>query len=105
MDYNIIISNQAQSDIIIVLDYLIENWSIYEASKFQKILDNIIKKLKINPEMFVVHNKESNIFKVPVTKHNMMYFKLNTEKKEVSIITVFNIFQNPDKVKTSKVSR
>lgn len=98
MGYNVIISDAAQEDITQTMEYLIENWSIKELSNFQYILERLLVKLENNPETFSVYNNKKSIYKVPVTKHNLLFYKLNKKKYLIEILRVFNVFQNPHKL-------
>ena len=93
----VIISSQAKEDIDNILFYLSQNWN-------QKVVDDFLKKLEIfyylvsiNPRLFGYFNKQKNIRKYVITKQNIIYYR--NKKKEVQIITVFDIRQQPSRLK------
>ena len=93
----VIISPQAKEDINNILFYLSQNWN-------QKSIDNFLKKLEIfyylisiNPRLFGYFNKKQNIRKYAITKQNIIYYR--NKKDEVQIITVFDVRQQPAKLK------
>ena len=99
MAYKVNISKKAQSDILKIMDYLLENWSLKDVSVFQNKLDKLLLQLNKMPEIFISHDKKDNTFKVPLTKHNLLFYKIYKSKNIVEVLTVFNVLQNPDKLK------
>lgn len=93
----VIISPQAKEDIDNILFYLSQSWN-------QKVVDDFLKKLEIfyylvsiNPRLFGYFNKQKNIRKYVITKQNIIYYR--NKEKEVQIITVFDVRQQPSKLK------
>lgn len=92
----VIISPQAQSDIINILEYLKHNWN-------EKIVDDFLLKLEsfyvivsLNPKLFGYYNKAKNIRNFALTKQNVIFYR-NT-KNAVEIITVFDGRQHKNKL-------
>jgi len=99
MSYNIIVSSRAKSDIFQTVDYLYNKWSKQEALCFIKKFEEIKLQLSISPLMFPKFNIRKGIHIAVLTKHNTIYYKIDKTNRKVNIITVFNVFQNPTKLK------
>lgn len=94
---SVVISPQAQKDIINILNYLQENWN-------QKVIDVFLGKLEafytivsINPRMFRYYDKRINIRVYILTKQNSIYYR--NKRASIEIITVFDTRQDPLKLK------
>ena len=94
---SVIISPQAENDILNILDYLKQNWN-------QKVIDDFLKKLEsfylivaTNPRLFGYYNKRKNIRNFTLSKQNIVFYK-NT-KTAIEIITVFDGRQDKRKLK------
>ncbi|WP_456377025.1 type II toxin-antitoxin system RelE/ParE family toxin [Lutibacter sp.] len=98
MNYNIIVSSRAKSDIFQTVDYLYNKWSKQEALYFIKKFEEIKLQLSISPLIFPKFNKKKGIHIAVLTKHNTIYYKIDETTREINIITVFNVFQNPTKL-------
>ncbi len=98
MVYKVIISKKAQSEILNIMNYFSNDWSLKEVSVFQNKLDKLLSQLENMPEVFISYQKQYNIFKVPLTKHNLLFYKIYKSENIVEILTVFNVLQNPNKL-------
>ena len=87
----VIISPQAKEDIDNILSYLSQNWNQEVIEKFLEKLELFYFIVSINPRLFDYFNKQKNIRKYAITKHNIIYYRI--KKKEVQIITVFDVRQ------------
>ena len=99
MDYIIKTSRRAKIEIFQTVDYIIDNWSESIAFEFLDKFEELKILLSNNPEMFPIYKEESNIRIAVLTKHNKIYFTMDEQNGVVTIITVFNVLQNPDKLK------
>jgi len=97
MDYKVRLSNKALTDINQTVTYLLRKWSEKEASYFLNKLEKLKELLSKNPAVFQYYNKINAIRKVVLTKHNIVYYQINKRDKIVNIITIFNVFQDPEK--------
>ena len=98
MEYRIHLSSRARLDLLLVLEYLSYKWTKADVEGFYFKFEELKTKLSTNPYLFSYYNREKGIRKVPVTKHNMVYYLLDEESKVVKIITIFNVFQDPEKL-------
>ena len=81
MVYKVIVSKRAQSDILNIMDYLLNDWSLKDVSVFQNKLDKLLSQFESMSEVFISHQKQDYIFKVPLTKHNLLFYKFYKSKK------------------------
>ncbi len=98
MNYSVIVSFRAKLDIFQTVDYLYNKWSKQEALHFIKKFEEVKFQLSISPLMFPKFNLKKEIHIAVLTKHNTIYYKIDETAKKVNIITVFNVFQNPNKL-------
>ena len=99
MVFEINLSARARLDFLILLEYLSEEWTQEDLEIFYWKFEKLKLELSINPFLFSFYNREKEIHKVPLTKHNMVYYLVDIENCRVEIITIFNVFQNPKKLK------
>ena len=99
MVFEINLSARARLDFLRVLDYLSEEWTQKDVEIFYWKFEKLKFAPSINPFLFSFYNREKKIRKVPLTKHNMVYYLVDEENSRVQIITIFNVFRNPEKLK------
>ena len=97
MVYKIKLSERARKDIIQTVDYLLAKWTKREAAVFLDKLERLKKIISSDPLLFAYYNKVDNIHKAVLTKHNIVYYKLDQNAKTIVIITIFNVYQDPEK--------
>ena len=93
----VIISPQAKEDVSNILSYLSENWDQGVVDEFLKKLEIFYFIVSINPRLFGYFDKQKNIRKYAISKQNIIYYR--NKEKEVQIITVFDVRQQPFKLK------
>ena len=96
MAFKIIWSPEATSDFDKVIDYLAENWTEREIEFFVKETNHVVQLISKNPYLFRSSEKE-NIFEAVITKHNLLLYQLDLNKKTVQLLTIFDTRQNPKK--------
>lgn len=79
-------------------DFLLENWNLKVRNDFIKKLTSKIKQVSEQPESCPQSTDFKGLFKCVVTKQTTFYYRINYDKKEIEIITVFDIRQHPDKL-------
>lgn len=94
---SVIISPQAKDDILNIFKYLKENWGQKFVDEFLQKLESFYDILLINPRLFGYYNKRLKIRKYILTKQNIIYYRIN--KNVTEVIIVFDIRQNPEKLK------
>jgi len=99
MVYKVILSNRALDDVNQIVTYLLKNWTIREANSFLDKLKQLKKIISSDPSIFSYYDKERKIHKAVLTKHNIVFYKVDLLVKAVQIITIFNVYQDPEKLK------
>lgn len=79
-------------------DFLLENWNLKVRNDFIKKLTSKIKQVSEQPESCPQSTDFKGLFKCVVTKQTTFYYRINYDKKEIEIITVFDTRQHPDKL-------
>ena len=95
----VFLSELAESKLLKLSEYLIENWSLKTRDKFISKLTEKIKQISIHPDSCPKSSEFDNLYKCVVTKQTTFYYRINSDKREIEIITIFDTRQNPDKLK------
>lgn len=77
---------------------MLENWNLKVRNNFFKKLTNKIDQISEQPESCSQSTEFDGLFKCVVTKQTTFYYRINFDKNEIEIITVFDTRQNPDKL-------
>ena len=97
MAKKIIWSPTAETDLISVLNYLNEKWSVLVVNQFINKVDSFVNLIAEEPKLFPIINKKHNIRKCVLTKQNTLYYR--EDKDSIDIIRLFDSRQNPKKLK------
>lgn len=89
-------SERAKNDYKGILNYLNQNWSLKELTKFAEKIDQTIVHLALNPEIGTVSKKKS-VRKLVISKQTSVYYKII--HGDIYLITLFDNRQNPNKLK------
>ena len=80
-------------------EYLLENWNLKTRDKFISKLTEKINQISLHPASCPVSSEFENLYKCVVTKQTTLYYRVNLDKKEIEIITIFDTRQHPEKLK------
>ena len=94
----VFLSELAENKFLKLNDFLLENWNLKVRNDFIKKLASKIDKISDQPESCQQSSEFKGLFKCVVTKQTTFYYRINLDKKEIEIITVFDTRQNPDKL-------
>ncbi len=94
----VFLSELAESKLLKLSEYLLENWNLKTRDKFISKLTEKIKQIYLQPNSCPESSEFTNLYKCVVTKQTTFYYRVNLEKKEIEIITIFDTRQNPDKL-------
>src|SRR5690606_33124738 len=94
----VFLSELAEKKLLKLTDFLLENWNLKVRNEFIKKLTAKIKKVSEQPESCPQSTDFKRLFKCVVTKQTTFYYRINFDKKEIEIITVFDTRQHPDKL-------
>ena len=94
----VFLSELAESKLLKLSDFLLENWNIKVRNDFIKKLTFKINQISEQPESCPQSTEFKGLFKCVVTKQTTFYYRINLEKQEIEIITVFDTRQNPNRL-------
>ena len=97
MAYEVIISEEVFSALNAVVLYLEKRWSKKDAENFLLIFYDKVNAIANNPNIGRKTVKNTAIRKIPITKHNMLYYEITDTR--IELLTIFFTAQHPDKNK------
>ncbi|MEL1242605.1 hypothetical protein [Flavobacterium flavipallidum] len=65
-------------------------------SKFSNKINEVVKLIIENPELFPISNTNKKIRKVVISKQSSLFYHFN--KKHIVIVSLFDTRQNPNKL-------
>lgn len=92
----IIWSDEAENSLDEILDYLEDEFSQKVASKFKEEVHRLIQLLKENPYLFPVFAYK-NIRKAVIHKYTSLFYQIDSDKNEISLLSFFQSRQNSNK--------
>jgi plasmid stabilization system protein ParE len=92
------LSELAENKLLKLSYFLLENWNLKVRNNFIKKLTSKIEQISQQPESFPQSSEFKGLFKCAVTKQTTFYYRINFDRKEIEIITIFDTRQNPDKL-------
>ncbi len=95
----VFLSGLAETKLLKLNDFLLENWNLKVRNDFFKKLTYKIDQISEQPESCPQTTEFDGLFKCVVTKQTTFYYRINFDKNEIEIITVFDTRQDPDKLK------
>lgn len=97
MALQIVWTANALEDYRILIDYLIEEWSVDVAIKFDETVQNRLETISHFPYLGIVSTKNSLIRSISLSKHNRLYYRISSNTIEV--LDIFDTRQNPERNK------
>lgn len=94
----VFLSELAESKLLKLNEFLLENWNLKVRNDFIKKLTSKIEQISNQPESCPESYLFKGLFKCVVTKQTTFYYRVSFDKKEIEIITVFDTRQNPDQL-------
>lgn len=95
----VFLSELAESKLLKLSEYLLETWNLRTRDKFISKLNEKIKQISQQPNSCPASSEFENLYQCVVTKQTTLYYRVNLEKKEIEIITIFDTRQHPNKLK------
>jgi len=95
----VFLSELAETKLLKLSEYLLENWNLKTRDKFISKLTEKIEQISIQPDSCPKSSEFENLYKCVVTKQTTFFYRIKAEKKEIEIITIFDTRQHPDKLK------
>jgi plasmid stabilization system protein ParE len=94
----VFLSELAEKKLVNLLEFLTENWSVKVKNDFIKKLSEKIEQISNLPESCIKSSKVKGLYKCVITKQTTFYYRINLNKKEIEIITIFDTRQEPNKL-------
>ncbi len=91
-------SQRANMDFNKILEFLFKNWGIKEVENFIDKTDEIILKIRQNPELFIRSGKRPNVHKGFVTKQTSLFYKVDSKKRNITLLAFWDNRQNPKRL-------
>jgi plasmid stabilization system protein ParE len=95
----VFLSELAESKLLELSDYLIENWNKKTRDKFIQKLTEKIDLIALHHESCPESSDFKGLFKCVVTKQTTFYYRVHFKVNEIEIITLFDSRQDPKKLK------
>lgn len=94
----VFLSELAENKLLKLSDFLLENWNLKVRNDFIKKLTSKIDQISEQPESCAQSSEFKGLFKCVITKQTTFYYRINLDKNEIEVITVFDTRQNPNKL-------
>ena len=94
----VFLSELAESKLLKLSEYLLENWDLKTKDKFITKLTEKIEQISIQPQSCPNSSEFHNLYKCVVTRQTTFYYRIIGNRNEIEIITLFDTRQNPDKL-------
>ena len=95
--FRIIWSDEALKNLKAIINYLEQNWTEKELSKFVRILDKRLAIIERNPYLYAQKRSLKNIRRSVLSKQTSIYYQIVDQN--VRLITLFDNRQNPNRLK------
>ncbi len=77
----VFLSELAESKLLKLSEYLLENWNLKTRDKFISKLTEKIEQISQQPSSCPTSSEFDNLYKCVVTKQTTFYYRVNLEKK------------------------
>ena len=95
--YKILWTDFALKELKNPIEYLEENWTEKELQILTLNIEETLKLISQNPELFQVSEIKKDIRRAIILSHNTMYYRV--KNNQIEIISFFSNRQNPKKKK------
>ena len=95
--YKILWTDFALKELENTIEYLEENWTEKELQNFALNIDETLKLVSQNPELFGGSEIKKDIRRAVILSHNTLYYRV--KNNQIEIISFFSNRQNPKKRK------
>jgi plasmid stabilization system protein ParE len=90
-------SSFAENDFALLLEYLETKWNRKVCNHYIEEIDYCIIHIQKNPKQFPFMNKELQIRKCVISKHNSIFYRDTINR--IEILRIYDTRQNPDDLK------
>ena len=95
----VFLSELAESKLLKLSEYLIENWNLKTRNKFTEKLSEKIKQISNQPDSCPKSSDFNGLYRCVVSKQTTFFYRILTDTEEIEIITIFDTRQHLDKLK------
>jgi plasmid stabilization system protein ParE len=92
----IIWSDEAIRNLKAIIDYLENNWTPKEISKFARLLEKSLALISSNPLSFPQIKHPNQLRKMVISKQVSIFYQIT--ENQIRIISIFDNRQNPSKI-------
>ena len=92
------LSKLAESKLLKLTEYLIEEWNVKVRDEFINKLTEKINQISSHPKSCPQSNKFKGLFKCVASKQTTFYYRIHIKKQEIEIITFFDSKQDTNKL-------
>lgn len=90
-------TDNALEDYRLVVEYLLQAWSVDIAAKFIDIVGARLETLSSFPDIGILSSKVDKVRTIVITKHNKLYYRVTD--KFIEVLNIFDTRQDPAKNK------
>ncbi len=95
MAFEIIWTKQAENGYSKIVDYLIENWSEKEVSRFINETERFFEILSEHPHILQKTNKFKNLHRGPINRLTILTYRVKPADKQIELINIRGSRQRP----------
>lgn len=98
MAYKVRWSEKSKDDLILIIDYLLENWGSNSAKKFKKVVFQTIELILKMPTIYPLTEFRENVRQCIVVKQVSLYYQTNEKAKEIYIVRFYDNRRDSDRI-------
>ena len=95
MEYKVIWSNEAQDSFLTIVDFISNNWSQTEATKFIIRTESLIGQISKHPFLFKIYQQFKSIRCGALHKNTTLFYKVNEETRTIIVMLFWNNQREP----------
>lgn len=95
---NVFLSELAEQKLLNLNDFLLEKWNLKVRNDFIEKLTSKLDQISKLPESCPKSSLFKGLFKYVVIKQTTLYYRINFQKSEIEIVTIFDTRQSPNKL-------
>jgi len=80
------------------IDYLLNEWGDLVTSDFLDRVDDVVQRIKSNPEIYSLISQNDQIHRCVVVKQITLYYRVASSDR-IDLLTFWNNFKNPENLK------
>lgn len=94
MSYTIQWQPTAENTLNEEVDFIFLKWNFKEVQKFEKLVNENLKRLSLNPEIGI-YNNEYEIYSLVISKQTTLYYSFDSILKIIELNVFWNNSKNP----------